>query len=129
MVLYGARCLASSQWSPSLRQYVEASCLALALAMRRAAKVDSNHGGIVKALRDAGCGVLSLAAIGKGCPDLLAHGPLHPWTLHLLEIKDGNRPPSERKLTKDQQEFHAKWKGSIHVVMSPAEALEVFGIT
>lgn len=96
--------------------------------MRRAAKVDSNHGEIVKALREAGCGVLSLAAIGKGCPDLLAHGPSYPWPLHLLEIKDGSRPPSDRKLTKDQQDFHAKWKGPIHVVSSVGEALFALGV-
>jgi hypothetical protein len=46
--------------------------------VRRAAKVDANHGEIVKALRSAGCGVLDLSAVGNGCPDLLVHAPTHP---------------------------------------------------
>lgn len=91
--------------------------------MRRAAKVDSNHGEVVAALRAAGCGVLSLAAIGKGCPDLLVHSPISPYTTILLEVKDGNKPESARKLTPDQEKFHAKWNGPIYVVTSPSDAL------
>ena len=41
--------------------------------MRFAARVDGNQTAIVAALRKAGCNVLSLAAIGRGCPDLLVH--------------------------------------------------------
>lgn len=95
--------------------------------MRRAAKVDDNHGEIVQALRDAGCGVLSLAAVGKGCPDLLVHGPLYPWRHTLLEVKDGSKPPSARRLTPDQAKFHEAWKGWIHVVTSVEEALDAAG--
>lgn len=96
--------------------------------MRRAAKVDANQAEIVRVLRQAGCGVLDLSAVGKGCPDLLVHGPFYPWKHHLLEVKDGAKPPSARKLTPDQERFHAAWKGWIHVVTSPAEALDVVGI-
>lgn len=93
-------------------------------SVRRAAKVDANHGEVVKALRAVGCSVLSLAAVGNGCPDLLV---CVPWNrrLHLIEVKDGSRPPSERKLTDDQVKFHANWKGPIHVVMNVEQALAV----
>lgn len=93
--------------------------------MRRAAKVDSNHPAIVKALRDAGCGVLDLSAVGKGCPDLLVHAPTYPECRFpvLLEIKDGAKPASARKLTKAQVKFHRTWKGWIFTVTSVDEAL------
>lgn len=93
-------------------------------SVRRAAKVDANHGEVVNALRAVGCSVLSLAAVGNGCPDLLV---CVPWNrrLHLIEVKDGSRPPSERKLTDDQVKFHASWKGPIHVVMNVEQALAV----
>lgn len=96
--------------------------------MRRAAKVDANQGEIVDALRAAGCGVVSLAAVGHGIPDLLVHGPFYPWALLLLEIKDGSKPPSAQKLTDDQEKFHARWKGAIKVVRSVDEALDAVGV-
>lgn len=96
--------------------------------MRRAAKVDANHGDIVRALREAGCWVLDLSAVGKGCPDLLVHGPVYPWDFKMVEIKDGSKPPSARRLTPDQVEFHAGVRGPVHVVNNEAEALAVMGI-
>ena len=39
--------------------------------MRRAARTDSNHEEIVKALRAVGATVQSLAGVGHGVPDLL----------------------------------------------------------
>jgi hypothetical protein len=78
----------------------------------------------VGALRDAGCGVCDLAAVGAGVPDLLVCAPTWPHETVLVEVKDGAKPPSERRLTPDQVKFHATWKGRIHVVTSPDEALE-----
>ena len=96
--------------------------------MRRAARVDENQSTIVKALRAHGCDVLSLAAVGNGCPDLLVSRPYYPRHYFLLEVKDGAKPPSARKLTPDQLKFHAEWKGPIHVVTSVQEALDAVGI-
>jgi hypothetical protein len=96
--------------------------------MRRAAKRDDNHADVVKALRSAGCWVLDLGSVGNGCPDLLVHGPTYPWTLRLLEIKDGKKSPSARVLTPDQIKFHGECRGLIYVVHSTAEALEVMGV-
>lgn len=96
--------------------------------MRRAAKIDDNQPEIVKALRAHGCDVLSLAAVGNGCPDLLVSRPYYPHHYFLLEVKDGEKPPSARKLTPDQVEFHARWKGPIHIVTSVDEALDAVGI-
>ena len=88
--------------------------------MRRAARLDDNHKAIVAALRAVGCEVLSLAAVGSGCPDLLVLRP-NALTLLLLECKDGSKPPSERRLTPDQQKFHAHWP--VTVVESVDDAL------
>ena len=98
--------------------------------MRRAAKVDDNHAEIVSALRSVGCGVLDLSAVGKGCPDLLVHPPTFPdcRMAFLMEIKDGNKPPSARKLTKHQIKFHAEWKGWIYTVTNVEEALKACGL-
>lgn len=96
--------------------------------MRRAAKRDRNHPEIVKALRDAGCFVVDLGAVGNGCPDLLAHGPSYPWRWAMLEIKDGQKYASARKLTPDQVKFHDGCKGPTYVVTSVTQALEVFGL-
>ena len=90
--------------------------------IRRAAKVDANQEDIVKALRAVGCSVLSLAAMGKGCPDLLVATPFTRRTF-LMEIKDGEKIPSKRRLKPTQTKFHAEWRGSIVVVMSVEEAL------
>jgi len=74
--------------------------------MKRAARTDKNHTQIVLALRRMGFSVLSLAAVGKGCPDLLISR--HGLTL-LLEVKNGKAPPSQRRLTPDQNTFHSKF--------------------
>lgn len=74
--------------------------------LRRAAKRDANHAEIVKALRAIGVKVLDLGAVGNGCPDLLVGCQ---GRLTLLEIKDGNKPPSARSLTDDQRVFHREW--------------------
>jgi len=96
--------------------------------IRRAPKKDRNHPEIVAALRAAGCGVCDLAAVGAGVPDLLVCLPTWPHKSFLLEVKDGRKPPSARKLTPDQEKFHAAWRGEIAVVTSVAEALAAVGI-
>lgn len=95
--------------------------------MRRAAKVDSSHAEIVAALRKAGCKVLSLAAVGSGCPDLLVLEPvLH--LLILMEIKSPDQPKSKRKLNPLQVAWHAEWANApIAVVETAEQALAAIG--
>jgi Holliday junction resolvase len=90
--------------------------------MRRAAKVDHNHADVVQALRSAGASVQSLAAIGKGCPDLLV-GYRGMWLL--FEVKDGTKSPSRRKLTPDQEEWiKASKGGAVWLITSIPDALD-----
>jgi hypothetical protein len=93
--------------------------------MRRAAKVDRNQAQIVEALRAVGASVQPIHAIGSGCPDLLV-GRL--GRSYVLEVKDGAKPPSARKLTPDEQRWFAAWKGHAVVVESVADALRAIGI-
>lgn len=86
--------------------------------MRRAAKVDANQAHIVGALIRCGATVQSLAAVGKGVPDLLVG---HRGRTLLMEVKDGAKVPSARKLTEDQAGWHAAWNGRPVVVVESAE--------
>ena len=88
--------------------------------MRRAARVDANQTQIVSALRAAGASVEQLSAVGKGCPDLLVG---YRNVNILMEIKDGEKTPSERKLNSDQIVWHRDWKGVVFLVTSVEEAL------
>lgn len=93
--------------------------------MRRAAKVDANHVEIVRALRDIGAGVQSLAAIGKGCPDLLVGFRGQNFC---LEVKDGAKPASAQALTPDEERWEENWPGQYHVVRTVDEALRIVGV-
>jgi hypothetical protein len=93
--------------------------------MRRAAKVDRNHGEVVNALRLVGCNVQDLSKVGDGCPDLLIGIPT-VRKLVFAEIKDGTKPPCERRLTPAQQKWHEQWEGyPVHVVESVSDALAI----
>jgi len=88
----------------------------------RAAKVDANQSEIVSALRAIGCTVQHLHSVGKGCPDLLVG---YRGVNMLMEIKDGNKPPSARLLTADQIDWHGNWRGQVVTVSSAIEALSM----
>jgi hypothetical protein len=86
----------------------------------RAAKVDDNQKEIVKALRTLGCSVQHLHSVGAGCPDLLVG---YKGFNILLELKDGNKSPSQQKLTPDQIIWHRDWRGHVNVVNSSEQAI------
>jgi len=92
--------------------------------LRRVAKTDKNQQEIMDALRQAGAEVTSLHQVGGGVPDLLVSFR-NKW--HLLEVKDGSKPPSARMLTDEQRKWMVKQKASVWVVMSPSEALDAIG--
>jgi hypothetical protein len=94
--------------------------------VRRAARVDANHGAIVSALRKVGCSVLDLSRLAHGTPDVLIYSP-RMCAYVLVEIKDGAKAPSKRKLTEAQIKFHNEWRGPVVVVESVDEALALFG--
>jgi hypothetical protein len=91
--------------------------------MRFASRIDRNQTAIVKALRKAGCEVLSLAAVGIGCPDLIA---CRANVLTLIEVKDGRKSASRRQLTAHQIRFHKDWP--VQIVTNESEALKAVGL-
>lgn len=86
-----------------------------------AARVDANQRQIVAALRAIGATVQLLHTVGRGVPDLLVG---FRGINYLLEIKDGAKPPSKRRLTPDERRWHELWRGQVAVVSSVDEALE-----
>lgn len=93
--------------------------------MRKAARVDANHAEVSKALTRCGAWVIDCSAVGQGFPDLVA---AHRGKWLMIEIKDGTKPPSARKLTPSQVEFHARAAANgvtVHVVKSIDEAIEL----
>ncbi|MFV1644920.1 hypothetical protein VWZ82_12930 [Phaeobacter sp. JH20_41] len=95
------------------------------MARRYAAKVDANQGEIVAALRAAGATVTPTHAAGDGFPDLAVGFRGQSF---LIEVKDGSKPPSARKLTPGQQKWHTTWRGQKAVASTVAEALAVIGV-
>jgi Holliday junction resolvase len=92
--------------------------------MRRAARIDDNQNEIVKKLRDIGCSVAITSAVGRGFPDIVVG---FKGFNYLIEIKDGKKPPSQRKLTSDEQAWHDQWRGSVHIVESFDDCLAILG--
>lgn len=90
--------------------------------MRSKSKVDENQSEIVRALRLIGCSVQTLHTVGEGCPDLLVG--CNGFNL-LVEVKDGNKPPSKRTLTPDQIIWHDAWRGQVQVIKSVDHALRM----
>lgn len=92
---------------------------------RRAARVDTNQREIVAALRQMGASVQLLHTVGAGCPDILVgwrgngSGPVNL----LVEIKDGAKPASARKLTPAEADFHAAWRGQVAIVETIEDAI------
>ena len=90
--------------------------------MRQAARTDANQAEIVAGLLYLGATVQHLHAVGAGCPDILVG-----WrgNNYLIEIKDGDKPPSRRKLTSDQVRWHALWSGQKAVAKNLDEAIAI----
>lgn len=93
--------------------------------MRRAAARDRNQPEIVTALRRVGASVALTYRLGSGFPDLaIGFRGLNLFA----EVKDGDAPPSQQRLTEDEQHFHDSWCGQIAVVRTIDEALRLLGL-
>jgi hypothetical protein len=87
--------------------------------MRRAARRDDNEQAIIKAMREAGAYVKVIN--DEGLFDLLVS---YRGKTLLIEVKDGAKPPSARRLTEAEQKFHDEWPGAdLYIVNSVEEAI------
>lgn len=89
-----------------------------------AKRADRNQPLIVRDLRRAGATVTPTHMVGKGFPDLVCG---YRGQTFLLEIKDGNLPPSRKRLTPDEELWHQEWRGQVAVVETSEDALRVIG--
>lgn len=73
----------------------------------RANRIDSNQVEIVEYFRSWGCTVLNISSLKNACDLVVAR---HGRTI-MIEIKDGAKPKSARKLTSGEQKFKEEWAG------------------
>ena len=86
--------------------------------------MDENQTEIVQAFRDLGASVLHLHTVGMGAPDLCIG-----WQGRnlLVEVKDGEKIPSKRKLTEMERRWHDAWKGQVAIVETVDDAMNLLG--
>jgi hypothetical protein len=87
--------------------------------MRRAARRDDNEQDIIKAMRAEGAYVKQIN--DEGLFDLLVS---HRGETLLIEVKDGAKPPSARRLTEAELKFHEEWPlSNLFIITSVEEAI------
>lgn len=86
----------------------------------RAARIDKNQPAIVALFRKLGASVLHLHTLGGGAPDIAVG---YRGRNALVEIKDGDKPPSAQKLTPDEEAFHRDWRGQVAIIRTEAEVV------
>lgn len=72
--------------------------------MPYARRTDANHQQMIDALRLTGWFVKDTSRLGDGFFDLVIQKPQRTV---FVELKDGKKPPSARKLTQAEAELHA----------------------
>ena len=82
--------------------------------VRKRGRTDANQARIVEALRRIGASVSVTSGVGNGFPDLLVG---YRGQTTLLEVKDGEKPPSKRALTEAEAYFLDSWRGGPAVVV------------
>lgn len=85
-------------------------------------RVDKNQAELVAEFRKLGCSVQHAHFYASGFPDLIIGcGGFN----FLVEIKNGYKPPSARKLTKFQGWWHLEWQGQVTTVKSVEEVRQL----
>ena len=99
--------------------------------MAYAKKVDANQKEIVKAFRQLGAKVAITSSAGDGFPDLVVQyrypsRKLYNLETLLVEVKDGAKPPSQRRLTPEQEVFHSIF--NCHIVESVVDVYDLLEV-
>ena len=89
-----------------------------------AKRADKNQPEIVGILRGLGFMVHHLHEVGSGMFDLLCEK--HGLNI-LVEVKDGEKPPSARALTPPQKRFNFAWRGMRCVVTCMEDCMRMDG--
>lgn len=89
----------------------------------RIKKVDNNQKSLVAQIRKIpGISVAHTHTVGNGFVDVVCG---FRGKNYLFEIKDPSKPPSKKKLTEDEQKFHDSWNGSVNIVETIDDVLEI----
>lgn len=85
-------------------------------------RVDENQAEIHARLREMGCSVQPISAVGDGCPDSLIG---YRGFNFVLEIKNPKMKPSKRRLNEKQKKWHEGWKGQVAKVETLNDIIEI----
>ena len=91
------------------------------MSFRRAARTDANQPEIVECFRSLGWSVLIVSQL-KNCCDIIIS---KNGRTVAIEIKDGKKPKSQRKLTEGELAFKNSWQGEYAIIESVDEAIEL----
>ena len=91
------------------------------MSFRRAAKVDDNQKEIVALFRKLGWTVLIISQL-KNCCDIIVS---KNGRTVAVEIKDGNKPPSARKLSDGEIKFRDGWQGEYALVICNDDVIKL----
>ena len=91
------------------------------MSFRRAARVDDNQAEIVKLFRALGWSVLIISQL-KNCCDIIVS---KNGRTVAVEIKDGNKPPSHRKLSDGEVKFRDNWQGEYALIICDDDVLNL----
>ena len=94
--------------------------------LRRAAKIDANHPEMRDMARKLGASWLDCHQLKNACDAFLSYKG-QTWA---IEVKDGSKPPSARKLTEGEQKFKDMWElnGSYAILETPDDLLTLLGV-
>lgn len=91
------------------------------MSFLRAARVDANQPEIVKCFRSLGWYVLIISQL-KNCCDIIVSK--NGRTI-AIEIKDGDKPPSQQKLSTGEIKFQNLWQGEYQLVKCIDDVIEI----
>jgi len=84
-------------------------------------RIDSNQTELIKHFKSFGCSVLNISSLKNCCDAIIS---LHGRSI-FIEIKDGKKVPSARKLTEGELKFKAETLGAWRLVESIKDADKV----
>lgn len=91
------------------------------MSFRRAARIDDNQNEIVKLFRKLGWTVLIISQL-KNCCDIMVSK--NGRTI-AVEIKDGEKIPSKRKLSEGEEKFRDSWQGEYKLVICNDDVIDI----
>ena len=89
--------------------------------MRRATRKDANHAEVIRAFERLGCSVIDVSGTPCGFDIVVGYA----GQSRLVEIKDGTKPPSARKLTTNEAKIHGRWTGGMSIVTDLEDVMRV----